>query len=67
MINKSLFDKFNSLEFKPNFNLFGMIDYEEVKRTSRCPWGHKLYPMMSKPLMYCKSKKHKSFVIKKWK
>lgn len=65
MINSSLFSKYKKLEFKPSFNLFGDIDYEEVRRMNMCPWGHKLYPMRDKPFLYCKSKKHKSFVIKK--
>lgn len=64
-LGENLFSKYENLQFKPNFNLFDeRIDYDLCKKEMKCPWGHKLYLMRSKPLLYCKSKKHKSFIIK---
>ena len=64
MINPNLCDKYKKMELKTDGTLFG-IDWKTLKETKTCPWGHKLYPMLNKPYLYCKSKKHKSFVIKK--
>lgn len=66
MLPKNLFEKYENIKYEPPFNLFGGIDWDAVRRENKCPWGHKLYAMRDKPYVYCKSKKHKRFVIKKW-
>jgi len=44
---------------KSDGTLFG-IDWDTVRKTNSCPLGgNRLYPMLNKPYIYCRSKKHK--------
>ncbi len=62
----NLFDKYKNIEYQPTGTLFP-VDLLDAVVKHVCPYcGNKLYPMMSKPLMFCKSKKHRNrFVIAK--
>ena len=65
-IDKSLFEKYNGIQLKSDGTLFGIEPIYAAKHKV-CPFCfNKLYEMKNKPLLYCKSKKHKQkFIISK--
>lgn len=60
--------RFNNLEFKSPFDsgVLFMPDMRDAVVKHVCPFCfRKLYEMRDKPLMFCKNKTHKRFIISK--
>ncbi len=61
-IDKNLFDKYSNIKIETYPVLFP--DFT-LPSKGHCPYCfNKLYEMRNKPLLYCKSKKHKRFIYK---
>ncbi len=64
MIPDNLFSKHLNVKVEVYPTLFPP-DFQNAKRLRQCAFcGRKLYEMRFKPLLYCKSKLHKRFVLK---
>jgi len=57
--------KSKNITFKSDGSLFGLPILESMQQ-KRCPiCGNKIYLMLNNKFYYCRSKKHKSYVVSK--
>ncbi len=62
-MNISDYLKDKQIEFKSDGSLFGLPILESMQQ-KRCPiCGNKIYLMLNNKMYYCRSKKHKSYVV----
>ena len=61
----NLFDKYKDIKVTSDGTLFG-LDCRVAYTHNACPLCfHKLYSMRDRPLLYCKNKTHRPFIMKK--